>query len=166
MEQVCSSLSCLTLFCPVDCSPPGSSVHEILQARVLEWVAIFLLQGSSGPRIEPLLLVFPVSAGGFFTSSGNWEAPGGGGSVKKNYLLFSFQLVKWKSLSCVRLFATPWTIYIVHGILQARMLEWVAFPFSRGSSQPRDQTQLSSMGKEQITFQGRQNCESKDRCGQ
>ena len=28
--------------------------------------------------------------------------------------------------------------YIVHGILQARILEWVAFPFSRGSSQPRD----------------------------
>ena len=48
--------------------------------------------------------------------------------------------VKWKSLSCVRLFATPWT---VHGILQARILEWVAFPLSRGSFQPRDQTQVS-----------------------
>ena len=33
--------------------------------------------------------------------------------------------------------------YRVHGILQARILEWVAFPFSRGSSQPRDQTQVS-----------------------
>ena len=33
--------------------------------------------------------------------------------------------------------------YTVHGILQARILEWVAFPFSRGSSQPRDQTQVS-----------------------
>ena len=33
--------------------------------------------------------------------------------------------------------------YIVHGILQARILEWVAFPFSRGSSQPRDWTQVS-----------------------
>ena len=31
----------------------------------------------------------------------------------------------------------------VHGILQARILEWVAFAFSRGSSQPRDQTQVS-----------------------
>ena len=31
----------------------------------------------------------------------------------------------------------------VHGVLQARILEWVAFPFSRGSSQPRDQTQVS-----------------------
>ena len=33
--------------------------------------------------------------------------------------------------------------YTVHGLLQARILEWVAFPFSRGSSQPRDQTQVS-----------------------
>ena len=36
-------------------------------------------------------------------------------------------------------------VYIVHGILQARILEWVAFPFSRGSSQPRDHTQVSTL---------------------
>ena len=35
--------------------------------------------------------------------------------------------------------------YIVHGILQVRILEWVAFPFSRGSSQPRNQTQVSGI---------------------
>ena len=35
--------------------------------------------------------------------------------------------------------------YTVHGILQARILEWVAFPFSKGSSQPRDRTQVSSI---------------------
>ena len=33
--------------------------------------------------------------------------------------------------------------YIVHGILQARILEWVAFPFSRGSSQPSNRTQVT-----------------------
>ena len=33
----------------------------------------------------------------------------------------------------------------IHGILQARIMEWVAIPFSRGSSQPRDQTQVSHM---------------------
>ena len=33
--------------------------------------------------------------------------------------------------------------YTVHGILQARIPEWVAFPFSRGSSQPKDQAQIS-----------------------
>ena len=50
---------------------------------------------------------------------------------------------KWKSLSCVWL-CNPMD-YTVHGILQARILEWVAFPFSRGSSQPRDRTRYSSL---------------------
>ena len=48
---------------------------------------------------------------------------------------------KRKSLSRVRL-CNPMD-YTVHGILQARIPEWVAFPFSRVSSQPRDQTQVS-----------------------
>ena len=41
---------CPTLCHPVDCSPPGSSVHGILQARILEWVAISFSRGSSQPR--------------------------------------------------------------------------------------------------------------------
>ena len=48
---------------------------------------------------------------------------------------------KWKLHSCVWL-CNP-MVCIVHGILQARILEWVVFPFSRRSSQPRDQTQVS-----------------------
>ena len=39
-----------TLCDPVDCSPPGSSIHGILQARILEWVAISFSMGSSWPR--------------------------------------------------------------------------------------------------------------------
>ena len=42
--------SCPTLCDPVDCSPPGSSIHGILQARILEWVAISFSRGSSWPR--------------------------------------------------------------------------------------------------------------------
>ena len=42
--------SCATLCNPMDYSPPGSSVHGILQARVLEWVAISFSTASSGPR--------------------------------------------------------------------------------------------------------------------
>ena len=41
---------CLSLCDPVDCGPPGSSVHGILQARLLEWVAIPSSRGSSQPR--------------------------------------------------------------------------------------------------------------------
>ena len=42
--------SCLTLCDPVDCSPPGSPVHGIFQARILEWVAISFSRGTSQPR--------------------------------------------------------------------------------------------------------------------
>ena len=41
---------CLTLCNSLECSPPGSSVHGILQARILEWVAISFSRGSSGPK--------------------------------------------------------------------------------------------------------------------
>ena len=41
--------------------------------------------------------------------------------------------------------------YTVHGILKARLLEWVAFPFSRGSSQPKDQTQVFHIAVEFFT---------------
>ena len=42
--------SCSTLCSPVDCSPPGSSVHGTLQARIVEWVAMPSSRGSSRPR--------------------------------------------------------------------------------------------------------------------
>ena len=44
---------CLTLCNPTDCSPPGSSVHGILQTRILEWIAIPFFRGSSNMGIEP-----------------------------------------------------------------------------------------------------------------
>ena len=44
---------CSTLCDPMDCSPPGSSVHGILQARILEWVAISFSRDLPNPGIEP-----------------------------------------------------------------------------------------------------------------
>ena len=63
-----------------------------------------------------------------------------------------------KSLSRVRLFATPWTVAYqapqatVHGLFQARILEWVAISFSRGSSRPRDQTWVSCIAGRHFTI--------------
>ena len=52
LQNMCSvTQSYLTLCGPVDCSPPGSSVHGISQARILEWVAISCSRGSSQPRL-------------------------------------------------------------------------------------------------------------------
>ena len=50
---------------PMDCSLPDSSVGEIYQARILEWVVISSSKGSSSPGIEPMS---PALAGGFFTT--------------------------------------------------------------------------------------------------
>ena len=62
----------------------------------------------------------------------------------KNIVCIQFQksTVKVKAAQLCLTLYNP-VDYRVHGILQARILEWVAFPFSRGSSQPRDQTQVS-----------------------
>ena len=61
-------------FQPMDCSLPGSSLYEILQARILEWVAVPSSRGSSRPRIKPASLTSSALAGGFFTTSVTWEA--------------------------------------------------------------------------------------------
>ena len=56
-----------TLWDPMACSPPGSSVHEILQARVLEWVSMSSSKGSSWPRDQTHVSCIFCTAGGFFT---------------------------------------------------------------------------------------------------
>ena len=59
----------VSLFCnPMNCKPPGSSIHGIAQARILEWVAISFSKGSSNPGIKPASLTSPALAGGFFTT--------------------------------------------------------------------------------------------------
>ena len=62
--KVLVAQSHLTLCDPTDCSPPGSSVHGILQARILEWVAIPFARGSSQPRNRTRVSCI---AGRFFT---------------------------------------------------------------------------------------------------
>ena len=64
--------SCLTLFNPLDCSPPGSSVHGILLARILEWVAMLSSRGFSQPRDRTHVSRGSCIEGRFFTA----EPPG------------------------------------------------------------------------------------------
>ena len=58
-----SAQSCLTIYDPMDGSLPGSSVHGILQARILEWVAIPFSRGSPRPRDQTQV---SCTAGEFF----------------------------------------------------------------------------------------------------
>ena len=70
-DKVLAAQSCPTLCDPMDWRPPGSSVHGILQARILERVAIFFSGGYSRPRDWTLVCYI---AGWFFTTSITWEA--------------------------------------------------------------------------------------------
>ena len=77
MKVVCVVLvakSCQTLCDPMDGSPPGSSVHGIFQARILEWVAIPFSRGSSQARDWDCV---SCTAGWFFTIWATREAQGG-----------------------------------------------------------------------------------------
>ena len=71
---VCAKLlqSCLTLCDPIDHSLPGSSVHGILQGRILEWVAISPQGHIPDPGIKPISPASPALAGRFFTTSSTW----------------------------------------------------------------------------------------------
>ena len=111
----------------MDCSPPGSSVHGILQARALEWVAISFSRGSSQPTDQTHI------------------------SSINRLILYRWATRESESeseaaQSCPTL-CDPMDCslpgFSVHGIFQARVLEWVVISFSRGSSRPRDRTQVS-----------------------
>ena len=66
---------CPTLCSPMDCGLPGSSVHEIFQARILEWDAILYARASSQPRDWTHISCVFALAGGFFTTSATCKAP-------------------------------------------------------------------------------------------
>ena len=128
--------SCPTLWDPVDCSPPGSSVHGILQARVLEWVAISFSRGSSRPR--DWIQVSRI-AGRHFNLWATREAL---------YLHISLAAAAAaKSLQLCPTLCDPMDCSppgsSVHGFLRARILKWVVISSSRGSSRPRDWTCIS-----------------------
>ena len=166
--QACIHAKLLQLLCdPVDCSPPCSSVQRILQARILEWVAMLSSRGYSQPRNWTHISSPPARAGGFFTSSTTWEAASLRVKVKvaqsRPTLCNPMDYSPWNSpgqntgvdsLSLLQeIFPTqgsnPGLLHCRRILYQLshegspRILEWVAYPFSSGSSQPRNWTGVS-----------------------
>ena len=103
---------------PMDCTLPGSSVNGILQARILDWVTISISRGSSQPR--DWTWVFCI-AGRFFTNLATKER-------------------KKESIQSCPTPCDPMDCSLpgssVHGILQSRILEWVAISFFRVLANP------------------------------
>ena len=62
--------SCPAHWDPMDCNLPGSSVHGILQARILEWVTMHFSRGSSSSRDQIQVFCFSCTASGFFLPTG------------------------------------------------------------------------------------------------
>ena len=73
--KVLVAQSCLTLCDPMDHSLPSSSLHEIYQARILEWVAMLSSRGSFDPGIHHTSLMSPALTGRFLSTSSTWEDP-------------------------------------------------------------------------------------------
>ena len=123
--KVLVTWSCQILCDPMDCSPPGSSVHGIFQARILLRVAISFSRGPSRPRDR-------TQVSGVAGNSLQSEPP----SEKVKVKVAQSCLTLCDPMDCSR------PGFSVHGIFQARILEWVAIPFLKRSYQPRDQTQV------------------------
>ena len=75
MPACLATQSCMTLRDPLDCSPPGSSVHEITQARIPEWVAMPSSRESSWPRNRTRISCVFCIVDGFFSLWAIKEAP-------------------------------------------------------------------------------------------
>ena len=130
--------SCLTF-----CNTMDYRVNGIFQARILEWVAVPFSRGSSQPRDRTRVSCI---AGRFFTSWASREAQeywselsgmGKSPCMCVHAKSLQLRLILCSPMDC----STPGSP--AHGVFQARILEWVAVPFSRGSSQPRDRIQVS-----------------------
>ena len=122
--------SCLTLCNSMDCSPPSFPIHGILQARKLEWVAISFSRGSS--HLRDRTCHFCIGRKILYDSA-IWEAL---------FYIESKSVCPSVVSDCNPMDCSP-PGSSVHGILQARKLEWVAISFSRGFSQPRHRTWVS-----------------------
>ena len=85
--------SCLTLSDSTDFSPPGSSVHGITQARILEWVAISFSRGSSQPWNQTHISCLSGTAGRFFTTESSGKAYS---YPYTGLIIFIYQLI-WSS---------------------------------------------------------------------
>ena len=108
----------------IDCSPPGSSVHGIPQARIQEWVVVSFSRGSSQHKSRAHVFstadFLPLNHGGSPTAPDLWGGPEGEVSQKVKVFISETYPTLCDPMDC----GLPGSS--VHGILQVRVLEWVA----------------------------------------
>ena len=130
---------------PMDCTPWGRKESDTTEGLTFTSLHIYIYM--KHPRVWNRY-PFQYSCLEGPMDRGTWQDTVH--RVAQNWTQLStyIQICSVQLLSHVQLSVTPWTVWSlpgssVHGILQAWILEWVAISFSRGSSQPRDQTSIS-----------------------
>ena len=121
--------SCLTLHNPIGCTLPGSSVHGISQARILEWVAIFY--PGDLPR-RKIILTQGSNPSLHWQADSLPPAPPGSTEEKAKVRVAQSCLTLHNPMDC----SPPGSS--AHGIFQARVQEWGVIAFSEYSSRIQD----------------------------
>ena len=144
---VLATQACLTLCDPMDCSPPGSSVHGILQARILEWVTISFSRGSSWPRDRTWV---SCTASGFLTfwaTYSPWNYPGQNTGV--GYLSLLQRIFPTQGLN--------------PGLLHCRQILYqLNLPLYRASGMAQMLKNLPAMQEIQVRFLGQEDLLEKE----
>ena len=117
-----------TLCNSIGCTPPGSPIHGISEAKILEQIAISFSRGSSPPRIRSSSCIFCIGRRILYHYV-TWEA------------LNDYVKWKWRSLTCVWLFVTPWTI---RSMEFSRAEYWSGYSFSSPGDLPNPRTEPRS----------------------
>ena len=139
------SLLCLTLCDPMDCSPPGSSVHGIFQAGILEWVATPLSRGSSRPRDWPQVSCI---AGPFFTIWATKEALNEVRSIQK--VKSSIQI--YLSNKCLLRILAKAVSCVVSGINHRDKDQWLSLRWWNLGASLKEQSEASLYGADFWNF--------------
>ena len=130
--------------------------QETSQARILEWVAMPSSRGSSQPKDRTLVSCISFICKHILYHWATWEAWANTYLNGPQWVVPAWMLgqlcLRAKTLQFYLTLCNPMGCSLpgpsIHGILLARILEWVAICFSRGSSQPRDQTRISCIGRQ------------------
>ena len=108
--KVESEIAVVSLCDPMDCSLPGSFIHGIFQARILEWVAISFSRRFSQPR------------------DWTWASR----IVGRRFTIWATREVQYRPGELTFQCSMFLHVHTVHGLLKARILKWFAIPFSSG----------------------------------
>ena len=127
----------VTQSCPTLCNPMDYTVHGILQARILEWVAFLFSRGSSQPRDQAQVSTLQAD-------SLPAKPPGKPKNTRVGSLSLLQWIFLWQKLN-PGLLHCRWILYQLSHQVSLRILEWVAYPFSSDLPDPGNEPESGAL---------------------